>query len=173
MKDRPPKRTKAELRLAASGIAYRVDQMTGAVETLDFAARLPNSLDYFGPVNPQVVHNALIESVLVNARVLAYFVAKNRQAAEVTALDFLDVDEWDRAVARREIGRVIGLVSDHLAHAKHIAPPEPWELVTIASQIVTHLARFRSKLVERSPDRADWFEPALAEAIAKLDLDPT
>ena len=87
--------------------------MTLAIETLVFGV-------HQATVNPQVVHNALIEWALVNARVLAYFVSKPRRKREVTAYDFLSESLWDHRGAEPDVGRLIGLVSNHLTHAMHV-----------------------------------------------------
>lgn len=112
-----------ELDQAAIGISYRIDQMVGAIEALAFYAFMSDQLIRFAAKDPRV-QNALIESALVNARVLAYFLSK-KPGKEVVAGDFLPA--W---TPRSDLGRLIGLISDHLTHAKHIPPPGQWELAT-------------------------------------------
>jgi hypothetical protein len=158
---RQVERSEDELALAASGIGYRLTQMTLALEAL--------VLDAPAPVNPKAVRNALIESVLTQVRVLAYFVSKPRQEREVTAYDYLNEDEWDHRTPRAEVGPLIGLVSDHHAHAKHITPPEPWELLDMVRKILTHMTTFEQTLRARDSRQADWFIHSLAPLPAKLD----
>jgi hypothetical protein len=108
------------------------------------------------------VQNVLIESALVNARVLAYFLSK-RPGKEVVAGDF--VVSWQ---PRTDLGRLIGLISDHLAHAKHIVPPGRWELGQIARSLIDGLRDFVNELRNHDPTRAAWFEESVEPAYEML-----
>jgi hypothetical protein len=160
----PFRRTEQELAQAEIGIMYRLTQMVGATYTLVLGINRAQ-------VHRDIVHNALIESSLVNARVLAYFLSNSAgDNEEVTAFDFLPEAVWDRTVARSELGRdVIGTISDHLTHAKHVPPPDPWELLEMERQIVTHMNRFVDALRHHDVDRAGRFEATIVPLIRKLD----
>ena len=148
---------------AEAGIIYRLTQMVLATYTLVLGI-------HQAQIHRDVVRNALLESSLVNARVLAYFLANSASGNEVTAFDFLPEASWDRTVARADLGRdLIGKVSDHLTHAKHVAPPDPWELVNMERQIIRPMTRFIDALRQHDRGRAGRLEATIVPLSRKLD----
>jgi len=120
--------------------------------------------------NRSVVHNALIESSLVNARALAYFLSNNVSSKdEVTAFDFLPEGTWDRAVARKDLGELIGDISNHLSHAKHVDEPAPWALIEIAERVIGHMNRFVEAVRQHDKERAGRFEARIVPLTRNLD----
>jgi hypothetical protein len=94
--------------------------------------------------------------------VLAYFLSK-KPGREVVAGDFLDT--WR---PRHGLGRLIGRISDHLTHAKHLSPPGNWELGQIAGSLVDGLRDVVDELRDHDQARATWFNDSVQNAHAML-----
>ncbi len=157
-------RSRVELQQAADGIRYRMRQMAWCIEALVVG-------DGTGKPYGRVVRNALIVDA-GERRVLAYFVSKPKKAREVTVCDYLTSDQWDWKAVERDVGRFIGLVSDHLTHAMHVDPPEPWELIEIAKRLLLHMAQFLVILGATDEEQAGWFGDfgVLARIVAAVEV---
>jgi hypothetical protein len=161
--------TADQLRVSAGGIAYRARQLASGAELL--SRGLPFRVDDRRTL--EVINNALVESALVNARVLAWFF----QGQDVSAREFLPA--WDDEV-RRVADEIASTISRHLGHAtggpqageQH---PGPWPIPELAEILATALNRFVAALTDAGhpPDRSGWFSPSpsdTAELIASLEV---
>lgn len=173
--------TTEELRASAGGIAYRCDQlaliavMMGRSMKVDVQSppldghnsHAPNvaALDVV-----QLVSNAFVESALVHARALAYFLAVTKKD-EVKAADYEPytatkgtslVDDELAAFVRSQ---VLGPVSNYVAHSKYAgalknAPgqhPGGWPIPELAVVLVGGVARAVTRL---SAEAGSWFVPS-------------
>lgn len=119
----------------------------------------------------QLVSNAFVESALVHARALAYFLAETKKVAEVKAADYEPytapkgpslVDDELAAFVR---SHVLGPVSNHVAHSKYAgalknAPdqhPGSWPIPELAVVLVGGVAQAVTRL---SAEASSWFVPS-------------
>ncbi len=122
----------------------------------------------------QVINNALIESALVEARVLAWFFA----GKDVCTTDFLP--GWNH-IPTTVTDKIITTISRHLSHAMGNAAegelhPGEWPIAELAHVLVLSLDQFVYDLGNRESSR--WFVPepaSTAVVVRSLDVpsDPT
>ncbi len=172
--------TSEELRAAAGGIAYRCDQL--AMVALMMGREI--LVDVQSPDAPishapnvaaldveQLVSNAFVESALVHARGLAYFLSETKKPAEVKAADYERFTAGkgqhlvDGELAAFVRSNVLGPVSNHLAHSKYAgasgnAPgqhPGRWPIPELAVVLVGGVALAVTRLSEEA---RSWFVPS-------------
>jgi hypothetical protein len=156
--------TAEQLQVGANGIAYRAQQLAGVAVLL--RPHLTLSVEtWIG----QVINNALIESALVEARVLAWFFA----GKNVCTSDFLP--GW-KHLPTALTDKIIATISRHLSHAmENAAEGEPhpgeWPIAELAHVLVLSLDQFVSDLGNRESSR--WFVPepaSTAVVVRSLDV---
>jgi hypothetical protein len=126
-----------------------------------------------------LIRNSFVESALVHARALAYFLSESRKAAEVKAADYGPfaasaarlVDE-DLAVFVRS--KVISPVSNHVTHSKYAGAignevgqhPGHWPIPELAVVLVGGVALVATRLNEEA---RSWFYPSPVDVAAMLE----
>jgi hypothetical protein len=165
-RDLPP----ARLVRGASRLSYRAQQLSGVVLLEDIRGSARDRL---------TINNALVESALVNARALSYFLTarvhnpKNNlhhSDYSATAWTSQSNDIMDVAEA------IIGAASEFLAHASPGDPadtePEPhpgqWPLIEIAVVLTRAFGDFVEVLEKAHVDRAGWFCPRPTQTYGAL-----
>ena len=151
----------AQLDAGAGGIAYRCEQL--AVTALIIGRRRHTTVTpSLGVGVDQIVTNSLIESSLVHARALAYFLGTTKLANVAAAHYGAEVSAELAKVASES---VIAPVSDHLAHSKfakkvqraeEVKHPGAWPITELAVVLVGGVA---SVVAEMSAERAASFDP--------------
>lgn len=113
--------TPPQLVHAATGVAYRSSQLAGLALLTGRPAHL-DIPELPGFDTSGLLGNMRVESALVHSRALAYFLTKQAGGTEVAAADYL-AECGCRAGVTTDLvqvsGKVIGPVSDHLAHSKY------------------------------------------------------
>lgn len=146
----------------ASGLAYRAQQLAHVSLLENFESATPWGW--------QAIVNARIESALVNARALAYFLTsgKHNYAHNLHFSDYTDSlwhNQADDFTPTAEA--IIRTASRYLAHASpgdltdtEVEPhPGQWPLTEIALVITRALSDFIEVLETKHVDRAGWFCP--------------
>ena len=117
--------TDAQLAAAARAVSYRCQQLAGTARLIGRPnALLKFDIDEDGWSPALTVTNAVVESALINARAIAFFVVAGRKG-EARAVDFERVRRNSApGVPSQEIvelarTRILGPVSAHLAHVMH------------------------------------------------------
>lgn len=163
--------TPDQLRVAAQNVAYRTEQLAGAalisVNGVKFTHSTPGCTLSADARMINALRNAFIESALVNARSLAWFIT---DARDVTASTFLAAWNDDVVAVARE---VTGPISQHLGHitSGHVGgEPHPghWPIVELAVVLVNALARWHRTLVQSDPIVAAHFLPTPMQSFSAL-----
>ncbi|MDQ6726864.1 MAG: hypothetical protein M3066_11960 [Actinomycetota bacterium] len=108
-----------------------------------------------------LVHNAMLEGFLLNARVLIEFHIP-QHSDDIRPIMFLqDAAEDDEVVKR--LRTVKNSVDKRLVHltASRQKNSDGWKAVPIARDVVTLVERFLNSVIARYPDRAVWFKASL------------
>lgn len=149
--------TEEQLRRGANGIAYRVEQLVYG--TLALTER-PKSRD----VRQLAITNALVESALVHARALSYFLTSAPHDARNLHIDYYSKTAWrDGSTAITGVAEeIISAASHHLAHssiggAEWEPHPGDWPLVEMAVILSRGLVDFVATLGQKYADRAALF----------------
>lgn len=160
--------TSEQLRSGALGISYRAKQLAEVAELIHQRYRIAVPHARFLNTIP----NALVESALVNARVLAYFFT---DADEVKASHFGTT--WVDAEVVGLAAEVEVPISRHLSHASKGAKsgehhPGAWPIVELAVVLVGALSRYTDGLDPES-EESTWFVPSPTDAFGHLmAIDP-
>ena len=134
------KRSEAVLRGASDCLHYEIEMLTTLARELST-----------GIAGQVVIHNALVESFVIHARVLLYFLyAECPRPDDVIAKDFLPApDEWAKIRSPKTellqtVHRRVGKEAAHLTYARLQVTPETkgWEFLQIEKDIGTALSRF-------------------------------
>jgi hypothetical protein len=163
----PP--TRAQLENGANGIAYRAWQLAGVASLL----RRQAAFQVTEPRDATTISNALVESALVNARVLGWFFTRKSDVN----ISMFNPNWTDDVIA--VAGRVESPVLRHLGHGstgdkageKH---PGQWPIPELSVVLIGGLARFVDALDANNVtyDRA-WFMPSPQDTYDELmKLDP-
>jgi hypothetical protein len=117
------------------------------------------------------INNALVESALVNARALAWFLTVH--GSDVSIAMYGVPPEDDLVELDREIVRA---VSRHLSHVTTGSPegephPGAWPICELAEVLVFRLAKFVRGLEESDLSKATWFAPSPIETWHELQAD--
>ena len=105
------KLTTRQLETQAHALSYRAQQLAyvALLQSRGVVGRIDDAFVR------GVIRNALIESALSHARALAYFLSGSPHDIDMHFSDFNS--DWVDAVSE-QTGRIIGLVSEHLAHSQ-------------------------------------------------------
>lgn len=150
--------TNEQLRRGACGISYRAEQLAWIV----LFERMPPTT----PRQHQAFSNARIESALVNARTLAYFLGNEPKSGSDLHINHYSRELWTKPVGFDGLTKTIKkAASSHLAHAstgpKSVEPhPGQWPLHELAVVLVGALSDFVGGLVGMPSPSADLFQPA-------------
>lgn len=169
-----------ELRAAAGDIAYRCSQVALIAlligEPLTVTVPPPMAAANMG----QLVSNAFVESALVHARAIAYFLGTTKKTDEVKAVDYAQyaakVGEplIDPDLATFVAREVLSPVSNHVAHAKYAGAlkhdpdhhPDRWPIPELAVVLLDGVAQAVDRLDRTA--RA-WFVPHPIELAGMLN----
>ena len=152
--------TKANLQIGARRMSYRAQQLVNVANNLGFPS-------LFEPTLEKIVRNAFIESALAHARVFAYFFGEEPRKEDYH-YSYYD-SEWN--LDRQPPGRIIGSISEHLAHSVIADPqgeghPGEWPITELAVVLVGAFSEFaegQDALGQRA-----WFAPDPAQSYALL-----
>lgn len=170
----------AELRAAAGGIAYRCSQVAFIALLMGEPLTVTPPPRMAAANVVQLVSNAFVESALVHARAIAYFLATTKRTDEVKAVDYAQysakvgeplVDRDLATFVRRE---VLSPVSNHVAHAKYAGAlkldpeqhPGRWPIPELAVVLLDGVAQTVDRLDQTA--RA-WFVPHPIELAGMLN----
>lgn len=177
---RGPEQRAKELRAAAGGIAYRCSQVAHIARLVGEPLTVTPPPHMAAANVVQLVSNAFVESALVHARAIAYFLATRNRTDEVKAVDYARyaakageplVDPELAAFVARE---VLSPVSNHVAHAKYAGAlkldadqhPGRWPIPELAVVLLDGVAQTVDRLDQTA--RA-WFVPHPIELAGMLD----
>jgi len=160
---------RAQLENGANGIAYRAWQLAGVASLF----RRQATFQVADERDATTISNALVESALVNSRVLGWFFTRKSDVN----IEMFDPNWTDDVID--VAGEIESPVSRHLGHGttgdkageKH---PGEWPIPELAVVLIGGLARFVDALDPNSTayDRA-WFTPPTRDTYDELmRLDP-
>lgn len=166
-----PTPTSEQLRVAASGLSYRFQQLVGT--TLLTRLPWPSSAPEY-----RVVSNARIESALVNARAISYLLIPKPDKGSVHFSHF--EENWQHPVSE-SARTVLGPVSQYLAHPAlrsldRLMHPGEWPLPELALVLGTGFADLVESWTAAAPWDESWFQPDPRVEVSRLrqsNLTPT
>lgn len=147
----------ADLQLAAEHYHYEVRML---VATLHGFLSLQQTPEDRRPDEFALLHNALLEGVLLHARVLIEFHLP-RMSDDITPAMFLQDKISDDATTKR-LREAKNRIDKRLVHltTTRSKPFAGWELVALVGDVLDTVERFLKAVAAAHPERAQWFEPA-------------
>lgn len=156
--------TAAQLQNGAIAVAFRAWQLAGIAMMLH-AGEVLRAADERSRIT---INNALVESALVSARGLVWFLTTHGNDVSVEMYGLArdgDVGELRNVI--------VSTISQHVSHvAKGLPEGEPhpgaWPICELAEVLVGRLARSVRLLEESDPIKATWFIPSPIETEHEL-----
>lgn len=153
--------TEAQLEDAAGGICYRARQLVDCADEL--LAEIVRVADGGEPLDTHV-HNAYMESALVNSRVLAQFLCH----AHGGKYDYVVAPHYDETwEPLTELGAYFEKISQTLVHAMYVGKPG-WPIGRDTARIIDGLVAFVTQLERTQPTRAGWFSDPIHQTAALM-----
>jgi hypothetical protein len=160
------KLTTRQLETQAHALSYRAQQLAyvALLQSRGVVGRIDDAFVR------GVIRNALIESALSHARALAYFLSGSPHDIDMHFSDFNS--DWVDAVSE-QTGRIIGLVSEHLAHSQPGDPqgephPGAWPVPELAVVLVGAFASLVDAWRAESRTDPGWFTPDPRQTYGRL-----
>ena len=164
MGNRQEPMTEDQLRRGAGSICYRAGQVTDSFKVWKIG--LPDETDYRirGPIE-----NALVESTLIHARSLAFFLQPQLDGGDVHFSDYRP--DWSDPIIEAAQG-IIDPVSRYLAHSSRGSQteephPRAWPIPEMAVALVGGLASLTADL---SVAQRAWFWPEPGRLLGEMKV---
>jgi hypothetical protein len=156
--------TTAQLENGARAVAFRAWQLAGVAMMLH-AGEVLRGADQR---SLYTIQNALVESALVNARGLAWFLTAH---GNDVSLEMYGLPRDDEVGKLR--GVIVSTISQHVSHVTTGRPegeplPGAWPICELADVLVGRLAQSVRELEASDPIKATWFDPSPIETQHEL-----